>query len=290
MKVKIGLSITLTFFAFMSIQAQQLTVASYNLRYSIEKNHKSDSIKGEDWARRGPAIAALIRYHEFEIFGTQEGLLHQLEDLSEWLPGFAYVGVGRDDGKKEGEHTAVFYQTDRFKVLDHGDFWLSETPEKPSMGWDGTCCHRMCTWVHFEDVKPGAKFYFFNTHFDHQAIVARKESAKLILAKINEIAADNPVVFMGDLNGNHESEWYQTLANSELLTDAYLEVDDPYAVNGSFNGFGRRTESNSIIDHVFVTKHFEVEKWGILTDTYHGKFPSDHFPVKVKLSLLPEDK
>lgn len=287
MKLKIGLILTLTFFASMSIQAQQLTVASYNLRYSIEKNHKSDSVKGEDWVRRGPAIAALIRYHEFEIFGTQEGLLHQLEDLSEWLPGFAYVGVGRDDGKKEGEHTAVFYQTKRFKVLDHGDFWLSETPEKPSMGWDGTCCHRMCTWVHFEDVKSGAKFYFFNTHFDHQAIVARKESAKLILSKINEIAAENPVVFMGDLNGDHQSDWYLTIANSDLLTDAYLEVDDPYAVNGSFNGFGRRTESNSIIDHVFTTKHFEVEKWGILTDTYHGKFPSDHFPIKVQLRLLP---
>lgn len=266
-------------------QAQQLTVATFNLRYSIEKNHKFDSTKGEDWQRRGPVAAALTRFHEFEIFGVQEALLHQLEDFSEWLPGYKYVGVGRDDGKKEGEHTAVFYQTDKFKVLDHGDFWLSETPEKPSMGWDGTCCHRMCSWVHFEEIQSGKLFYFFNTHFDHQAVVARKESAKLILSKISKISGDNPAIFMGDLNGDHNSEWYKTLAESDLLTDTYSQAKEPYAVNGSFNGFGRRTESKSIIDHVFVTKHFQTSKWGILTDTYHGKFPSDHFPILVKLKL-----
>ncbi len=268
-----------------SIHAQELTVATFNLRYSIEKNHKFDSTRGEDWARRGPVAAALIRFHEFEIFGTQEGLLHQLEDLSTWLPGYKYVGVGRDDGIKAGEYTAVFYKTERFKVLNHGDFWLSETPEKPSMGWDGTCCHRMCTWVHFEDLKSGNSFYFFNTHFDHQAVVARKESSKLILQKIDDIAGDNPVIFMGDLNGNHKSDWYKSLETSEKLQDTFNQAEDPYAVNGSFNGFGRRTASKSIIDHVFVTKHFKTEKWGILTDTYHGKFPSDHFPVMVELKI-----
>jgi len=266
-------------------QAQELTVATFNLRYSIEKNHKFDSVKGEDWARRGPVAAALIRFHEFEIFGTQEGLLHQLEDLSAWLPGYKYVGVGREDGKKAGEYTAVFYMTERFKVLNHGDFWLSETPEKPSMGWDGTCCHRMCTWVHFEDLKSGDSFYFFNTHFDHQAVVARKESSKLILQKIDDIAGDNPVIFMGDLNGDHKSDWYKYLETSKKLQDTFNQAEDPYAVNGSFNGFGRRTGSKSIIDHVFVTKHFKTEKWGILTDTYHGKFPSDHFPIKVKMTI-----
>jgi endonuclease/exonuclease/phosphatase family metal-dependent hydrolase len=264
---------------------QTLTVASYNIRYSIEENHKSDSIKGEDWKRRGPAVAQLIKFHEFEMFGIQEGLLHQLTDLLEWLPGYQYVGVGRDDGEEAGEHTAVFYQAEKFKVLDHGDFWLSETPEKPSMGWDGTCCHRMCTWVYFEHIKSGEKFYFFNTHFDHQAVIARKESSKLILKKIKEIADDQPVIFMGDLNGDHDSDWYKTLKNSEILQDTYLMADNPYAQNGSFNGFGSRNETNRIIDHIFVSKHFSVDQWGILTDTYHGKFPSDHFPIMVKIRM-----
>ncbi len=285
MKIKTVLPLVLLMLVIDTLRAQQLTVATFNMRYSIEKNHKFDSTRGEDWARRGPVAASLVRFHEFEIFGTQECLLHQLEDLSTWLPDFKYVGVGRDDGIKAGEYTAIFYNTERFRALDHGDFWLSETPEKPSMGWDGTCCHRMCTWVHFEDLDSGNSFYFFNTHFDHQAIVARQESSKLILAKIKDIARDNPVIFMGDLNGDHESEWYKTLAESQILLDTYKQVDEPYANNGSFNGFGRRNSGNMIIDHVFTSKHFKTEKWGILTDTYHGKFPSDHFPVLVKLKF-----
>ena len=268
-----------------SLQAQQLTVATYNIRYSITKNHRNDSVFGKDWTRRGPVIASMVRFHDFEIMGIQEGLLHQLEDLKKELPGYDYIGVGRDDGDKEGEHMAVFYKLKKFDVLDHGDFWLSETPDKPSMGWDGTCCHRMCTWVYFKDLQSGNSFYFFNTHFDHQAIVARKESSKLMLQKIANIAGDNPVIFMGDLNGDHSSEWYKTLLNSDILNDTFLEADDPYANNGSFNGFGERTSSNSIIDHVFISKHFKTKKWGILTDTYHGKFPSDHFPVMVELKF-----
>ena len=285
MKIQIILLGILSIGLSCTLQAQQLTVATYNIRYSIKENYKRDSANGEDWVSRGPAVAALIRFHDFEIFGTQEGLLHQLEDLSEWLPEFKYVGVGRDDGKKEGEHTAVFYRPQRFKVMDHGDFWLSETPEKPSMGWDGTCCHRMCTWVYFEDLSSGKKFYVFNTHFDHQAVVARKESSKLILKKINEVAGGEPVILMGDFNGAHESEWYKTLRDAEILNDTYLQVSNPYVLNGSFNGFGKRTEAKSIIDHVFTSRHFETKKWGILTDTYHGKFPSDHFPVIVVLNF-----
>ena len=285
MKTQIILLAILSIGFSCALQAQQMKVATYNVRYSIKENYKQDSAKGEDWVSRGPAIADLIRFHQFEIFGTQEGLLHQLEDLSEWLPEFKYVGVGRDDGKKEGEHTAVFYQPKRFKVIDHGDFWLSETPDKPSMGWDGTCCHRMCTWVQFEDINSGKKFYVFNTHFDHRAVIARKESSKLILRKIDEIAGDNAVILMGDFNGDHESEWYKTLRDAKNINDTYLQVPKPYALNGSFNGFGRRTEAKSVIDHVFVSDHFETMRWGILTDTYHGKFPSDHFPVVADLQF-----
>ena len=275
------------FISFISeVYSQELKVATYNLRYNIEENHKFDSTRGEDWARRGPAIAALIRFHEFEIFGTQEGLLHQLEDLSGWLPGFAYVGAGRDDGKKGGEHTAVFYKNDRFRVLDHGDFWLSETPDQPSMGWDATCCNRLCTWIYFEELESKKRFYFFNTHFDHQGIIARKESSKLVLRKIREIAGVNPVIFMGDLNGGHDSDWYKILSNSDMLLDTYQQLKFPYANNGSFNGFGRRNSSNQIIDHIFTSDHFEIIKWGILTDSYYGKFPSDHFPVMVELKLV----
>lgn len=272
-------------FMVTNLNAQKITVATYNLRYSIEENFKKDSARGEDWVSRGPVAAAQIRYHELEIFGTQECLLHQLEDLVEWLPEYTYIGVGRDDGKKAGEHAAIFYNKDRFKVVESGDFWLSETPDKPSKGWDATCCNRLCSWALFEEQQSGKRFYVFNAHYDHQGVKARVESSKLVLKRIDEVAGDRPVIFMGDLNGDDESEWYNFLEASDKLQDSFNMVDDPYAVNGSYNGFGRRTDSKRIIDHVFVSEHFEAAKWGILTDTFHGRFPSDHFPVVVDLVL-----
>lgn len=114
---------------------------------------------------------------------------------------------------------------------------------------------------------------------------ARKESSKLILEKIHEIAGNRPVIFTGDLNGDHNSEWYRTLANSTILKDTYKQVKYPYANNASFNAFGAAKDGTGIIDHIFVSRQFKVHKWGVLTDTYHGKFPSDHFPVLAELVI-----
>jgi endonuclease/exonuclease/phosphatase family metal-dependent hydrolase len=258
-----------------------MKVASYNLRY----DNKNDSLNGNGWAQRSPAVIALIRFHDFDIFGTQEGLKNQLDDISNALPQYARYGRGRDDGIDKGEHSAIFYKKDEFILLSKGDFWLSETPNKPSLGWDATCCNRICSWVQLQHKKSGKKFFFFNVHYDHQGVVARKESSKLILKKIKEIAGKSPVIFTGDFNGSTSTEWYQTIANSGILKDTYNEVKYPYANNASFNAFGRARQSNDIIDHIFVTDQFKVIRWGLLTDTYHGKFPSDHFPVMVELKL-----
>ncbi|WP_161888900.1 endonuclease/exonuclease/phosphatase family protein [Pontibacter russatus] len=258
--------------------AQQLTVGSYNVRY----DNPGDT--GNLWKDRAPVVAELIRFHDFDVFGTQEALKNQLDDINKALPQYARYGAGRDDGKEKGEHSAIFFKKDRFKVLDKGDFWLSETPDKPSLGWDATCCNRIASWVYLQDLDTKKKFYFFNVHYDHQGMQARKESSKLMLRKIKEIAGKEPVILTGDFNGDHASEWYQTLANSDLLKDTYKEVEHPYANNASFNGFKQQSDRDEIIDHVFVTDNFKVNKWGILTDTYHGKFPSDHFPILVELT------
>jgi endonuclease/exonuclease/phosphatase family metal-dependent hydrolase len=262
-----------------SAKAQQLTVASYNLRYDNPKD------TGNLWIDRAPVVSNLIRFHDFDIFGTQEGLKNQLDDISNALTQYSRYGVGRDDGKTKGEHSAIFYKKDEFSLLNKGDFWLSQTPGKPSLGWDATCCNRICSWVYVQHKKTGKKFYFFNAHFDHQGMQARRESAKLILQKVKEIAGTQPVIFTGDLNGSHDSEWYQTLANSNTLQDSYKAVKYPYANNASFNGFGSSKKSNDIIDHIFISDRFAVKKWGLLTDTYYGKYPSDHFPVLAELLL-----
>lgn len=257
--------------------AQHLIIGSYNIRLYTPRD------TGNLWETRGPVVASLIRFHDFDVFGTQEGFRHQLDDLRTALPQYAYYGAGRDDGREKGEHSAVFYKKDRFRLLKKGDFWLSETPDKPSKGWDATCCNRICSWVQLQDIQTKKKFYVFNVHYDHQGVVARKESSKLILERIRKIAGKDPVILTGDFNGDHESEWYRALATSSLLKDTYRQVKDPYANSSSFNDWGRANHRSDIIDHIFTTDHLQVLKWGLLTDTYHGKYPSDHFPVLVRL-------
>lgn len=279
MKIKI-LFLLLTIFGPVSYsRAQQIKVATYNLRYDNQRD------TGNLWVNRAPVVANLIRFHDFDIFGTQEGLKNQLDDINAALTQYARYGAGRDDGKEKGEHSAIFYKTDRFSLLNKGDFWLSQTPGKPSLGWDAICCYRICSWVYLQDKKSRKKFYFFNAHFDHQGVQARMESSKLILQKIKEIAGNEPVILTGDLNGSQTSDWYLAIANSKQVEDTYKHVKHPYVNNASFNGFGTAKGGYDIIDHIFISEQFKVQKWGILTDTYQGKFPSDHFPVVAELSF-----
>jgi len=255
-----------------NLRAQSFNVATFNIRMETPRD------SGNLWVDRAPVVTNLIRFHDFDVFGIQEGFKNQVDDISAALPQFASYGKGRDDGKDGGEHSTIYYKKDKFKLLKSGDFWLSQTPDVPGFGWDATCCNRICSWVYLEEIKSRKKFYVFNVHFDHQGVVARKESSKLMLQKISQIAGKQPVLVTGDFNGSRESEWYQTLANSALLKDSYTGVKYPYENNSSSNGF-RVPRGKSVIDHIFMSKDFTATRWGILTDTYFGKFPSDHFPV-----------
>lgn len=279
MMKKINITAAFLLLAFSQLFAQKLVVGTYNLR----NDNKGDI--GNLWVQRAPIVANLLRFHQYDVFGIQEGFKNQLDDLSKALPEYEHYGLGRDDGKEGGEHSSVFYRKDKFKLLKKGDFWLSEHPDQPGLGWDATCCNRICTWVYLQDLRTGKKFYYFNAHFDHEGVVARVESSKLILAKIKEIAGSTPTIFTGDLNGDHKSDSYLILAKSDFLTDTYNQVEHPYENNSSFNSFGGNVKGFGVIDHVFVTKGFTASRWGILTDTYHGKYPSDHFPVLVDVVL-----
>lgn len=262
-----------------SIRAQStFNVATFNIRYA----NQSDT--GHLWVDRAPVVTNLIRFHNFDVFGIQEGLKNQIDDISSALPEYSRYGVGRDDGIDAGEHSVIYYKKDKFKLLKSGDFWLSETPDKPGKGWDATCCNRICSWVYLQNIQSKKKFYMFNVHFDHQGVVARKESSKLMLKKIKEIAGNEPVLFTGDFNGSRSSEWYQTIANSGIVKDTHDGVKHPYENNSSMNGF-RTPRGMEVIDHIFISKQFTTKKWGILTDTYFGKYPSDHFPVIAEVSL-----
>ncbi len=252
-------------------QNPEIKVSSYNLRMDTPK----DSLNA--WPLRKDKVKALIQYHDFDIIGTQEGFIHQIKDLLE-MPGFAYVGAGRDDGKTAGEHSAILYKTDLFKLLDSGNFWLRENPEEPGLGWDATCCNRIASWALFEDKRNGKEFYVFNAHFDHQGVVARRESGKLMVKKIQEIAKDKPVICTGDFNSTPDTE--QILSLSALLGDAYAVTKmPPYGPVGTSNGFKFDAAMKNRIDYIFVSKDFEVSKYAVLTDALDQRYPSDHLPV-----------
>ncbi|MDR2058399.1 MAG: endonuclease/exonuclease/phosphatase family protein [Dysgonamonadaceae bacterium] len=300
MKTKLIIGLLFAFYCF-AINAQ-LNVATYNIRVDKEE----DVLKGNGWLKRYPKICELIRYHDFDVFGLQEVESHQLKNMLDSLSGYSYTGAAREDGKEKGEFVPIFYKRDKLELLESGNFWLSETPDTPSKGWDAEC-YRVVSYGKFAVKKDGFQFWFFNTHFDHRGIVARKESARLILDKIKEIAKGDNIVLSGDFNADQNSDVYQRLRSSEIVKDSYDVSTFSYAWHGTANNFEPDIITNSRFDHIFVSPSFKVLKYGILTDTYRDvvddgriilpnfpkeiiftratvRLPSDHYPVKIELN------
>ena len=287
--------LTLALFAVLLLPAvaQELTVATYNIRNA----NKGDAERGNGWERRCPWVCGLIEFQGFDIFGSQEVLDGQLHDMLAQLPDYAYIGVGRDDGKAKGEYSPIFYKKERFRLLDEGHFWLSEVTDRPNKGWDAAL-PRICTWGHFLDRQTRRRFWFFNLHMDHVGVRAREESAKLVVAKIREMCGPREfVILTGDFNVGETSESYAVLHDSGLLYDTFDLAEIKYAWTGTENGFDPDRKTFRHIDYVFVTSGFRVLRYGILTDTYRSeepagsakpfraRTPSDHFPVKVELAF-----
>lgn len=257
-------------------QTNELIIASYNIRYDNPND-------GENiWDNRKEQVKALIRFHEFDIFGTQEGLINQLNELSN-MDEYSYTGVGRDDGKSKGEHSAIFFKKEKFELLENGDFWLSETPLEPSFGWEAKH-RRICSWAKFKEKQSDKIFFVFNVHFDHQAVEARKQSGVLMISKIKKIAGDQHVICLGDFNSTPETEQIKTMKS--LLNDSYeVSKMPPYGPVGTFNSFNYNAEMINRIDYIFVSKDIDVLKYGVLTDSYDRKYPSDHQPLVAKIKI-----
>jgi len=255
----------------------EINAATYNLRLNTPDDGPNA------WPLRRDAVRALIAYHQIDLLGTQEGLMDQVDDLAA-MPGFAYVGVGRDDGQRAGEHSAIFYRTARFKLLGHGDFWLSETPAVPGKGWDATCCNRIASWAKLRDRPSGRVFYAFSVHFDHQGVIARRESAHLMVSKMHEIAGDRPVLCLGDFNATPESEPIRIMSASFRDARAVSQMP-PYGPVGTFNDFKIDAPLKDRIDYIFLGPHWQVLRYAVLTDMHEARFPSDHLPVVARLRL-----
>lgn len=251
-------------------------VMSYNIRLNVA----SDGVNA--WPNRKDEVKALVRFHDADILCVQEALPLQVDQLLE-NTNYAMEGVGRDDGKREGEFSAIYYDKSRFTRKDGGTFWLSETPEKPSKGWDAVL-NRVCSWVRLYDRLNKKEFLVFNTHYDHIGVQARIESAKLIKRKIQEIAPTLPVVLTGDLNVTPETEAIATI-KSFLIDAKTASVEPAYGPEGTFNNFKFDSPLKDKIDYIFVNKGFKVQKFGVLSDSKNLRYPSDHLPIIARLSF-----
>lgn len=250
------------------------------ITYNIRLNVASDGINA--WPNRKDNVKALVRFYDADILCVQEALPEQFDDLLA-NSNFDVVGVGRDDGKRKGEFSAVYFNKDRFIKKDGGTFWLSPTPDVPSKGWDAAL-NRICSWVKLYDKSNKKEFIVFNTHYDHVGVQARIESAKLIKRKIQEIAPSLPVVFTGDLNVTPETEAIATIKS--FLTDTKeISIEPPYGPTGTFNAFKWDSPLKDKIDYIFVNKAFKVLKFAVLSDSKDQRYYSDHLPVFARLSF-----
>ena len=251
-------------------------IISFNVRYS-----SAPEIDGDNrWELRRDAAVKMVAQQKPLAMGLQEACPDQIDFLDLNLTGYKHIGVGRDDGKRAGEMMAIYYDTTRLTLLDSGTFWLSETPEKVSLGWDAAC-NRTCTWGHFKMKDTDFEFLYFNTHLDHLGSLARKNSIKLIVAKMTELNPDNvPVFLSGDFNSTTDDPIFDPLKAS--LKDARMmsAISDK---NITYNGFGKVTDNPNtrkewVIDHIFFSG-VNPMAFMVLNGNYGVPFISDHYPI-----------
>lgn len=256
-------------------EAFDITVMSYNV-YISGTGKKSPE-------NRSAGVINNLRNVMPDVFGLQEADYDWMQRIIEGMPEYSYVGVGRTDGAEDGEFSPVFYNSEKYNLLDSGTFWYSDTPDEPSITWVGLY-NRICSWAVLEDKATGFEFAVFNSHWDHLSVVARNNSAKLLLEKIEEYAPDMPVVITGDFNCKAETVAYETLIDGGFIDGRYVAAETDDSV--TYHGYNSLAIDDKIIDHIlFKNEYGYANSYKVITDTYDGIYSSDHFPVVSKITL-----
>lgn len=278
---KLFYTLAIAAFALMGVacnRTSEIKVMSYNIRLS-SGTIEADSIY--HWEHRKQASLELMHQEQPTVFGLQEACPDQMDYMVENLPEYGYIGVGRDDGKRKGEFMSIFYKKDEVELLDGGTFWLSQTPDQVTKGWDAAC-FRTCTWTILKKKDTGKKFVYLNTHLDHKGQEARKESIKLIVAKAEELTGGKlPVFITADFNSPTTNEIFKPMQSA--MKDARVEapVTDE---RGTLNCWGT-TPPGVVIDHIFF-RGAEAQKFEVLRDKDYGApYVSDHYPVMLTAIL-----
>jgi len=255
-------------------ESEELKVMSYNIRMGIAKDGTNS------WEFRCPATIAMLKDQQPDIFGVQEAFEFQIKFIEEYCRNYRSVGVGRDDGKKKGEYMSIFWNKKRVKLIKWGTFWLSETPDKPSRGWDAHC-RRTATWALMKDKKTGNKFYYVNTHLDHKGKEAQKNGLKLIVDRIESINPQGyPMVLTGDFNIKPDNA---ALTDLDARMQSARKVAPVTDSHNTFNGWSVKP-TDSVIDYIYISGFSACPEYQTVTKKYADKqFVSDHYPIFARL-------
>lgn len=258
--------------------AQSVKLMTYNIRLDVATDGD------HDWTHRKDFFTAQIQFYEPDIFGVQEAKPNQVTDISNALATYNKIGIGRD-GIDQGESSNIYYNKERFLLIETNTFWLSQTPDTISKGWDAAC-NRVCTYGLFKDKKTKKYMWVFNTHLDHIGEEARTRGMVLILSKIALLNQKNyPVIFMGDFNSEPDTERMMAL-RKDMNDSKEISVQKPFGPYGTFNNFKHNEPVTKLIDYIFISKSADITvlKYAVLSDSKDLKYPSDHLPVYVELA------
>lgn len=251
---------------------QKLNVMTFNIRYG----NADDGI--DSWQYRKNMVFDVIRNFNPDFVGLQEALEFQIAEIIEQLPGYTYIGVGRDNGKTQGEYSAILYSRDRFIVDTSETFWFSDTPQIPgSKNW-GNNITRICSWGKFFDKFTSKELFVLNVHLDHESVPSRINSAKSIIEKINSFKTDLPIILTGDFNTGETEETIKVIKQNGL-SDSYYLTNSKTIKDGTFNSF-MGEDSGDKIDYIFINDKLSVSESIIDKTNINKRYPSDHFPVK----------
>lgn len=276
-KIKIIVSVLTLLFVSYSFYGQNLKMMTYNIRLDVASD-------GENaWPNRKDFFTSQIQFYSPDIFGVQEATPNQVIDIASVLSDYTKFGIGREEGGT-GEACTIYYKKDRFKVLESNTFWLSETPNLVSRGWDAAC-NRVCTYGLFKDLKTKQTFWVFNIHLDHIGEEARIKGVQLVLSKMKELNTKKyPAFLMGDFNS--EPNTPQISEIKKVMDDTRdISQEKPFGPAGTFNNFNHNQAVTLLIDYIFISKNskLKIKKHAVLSDSKDLKYPSDHLPVLIEI-------
>lgn len=259
--------------------AQDMKIISFNIRYNSYNN-----IDGENgWPYRKAAVVKMIKEENPAAIGLQEALIDQLQYLDSCLSNYRRIGVGRDDGKVEGEFMAIYYDTLQLYPIGYKTVWLSETPFEPSLGWDAAC-RRTATVAHFEDLQTHKELYYVNTHLDHVGKTARAEGVKILASMFpyreGWTYKSMRVIVGGDMNSTIDDTIFNALYDIHLQPARDLTPNTSYV--DTYNAYGK--DKSSLIDHFFV-REVKVKRFRTLNGDYGVPYISDHYPIEIVIRL-----